>query len=374
MLRYDVHVCLVSNQATPNFIPVLDSRFRPREVILLVSPEMKKQAGWLSKALSAQVQRVTKHDINDAWSVAGIKDTLLKLVGARQSEGLALNVTGGTKLMTIAAQEVFRAKSLPIFYVHPATNQVVPIFSSEPPFSISIRVGLVDYLAIHGYREEARAGAEVPEGHALLAEEFVKEVERFASQLRKLNRLAGDAKSTLRVELGSSAKDERLRELLDKLLRYELARLEGQSLVFPNEAARAIANGGWLELHVAKVVAEHAVELGVQDHARGLVVVSDGGAINELDVAFLAHNRLFLIECKTKRLTGPEAEGPGAESLYKLDSLTALGGLNTRGMLASYQVIERWDRKRATDLQIRIVESGELRNLPGHLRKWVQGS
>lgn len=194
MLRYDVHVCLVSNQATPNFIPVLDSRFRPREVILLVSPEMKKQAGWLSKALSAQVQRVTKHDINDAWSVAGIKDTLFKLVDARKSEGLALNVTGGTKLMTIAAQEVFRAKSLPIFYVHPATNQVVPIFSSEPPFSISIRVGLVDYLAIHGYREEARAGAEVPEGHALLAEEFVKEVERFASQLRKLNRLAGDAK------------------------------------------------------------------------------------------------------------------------------------------------------------------------------------
>lgn len=35
--RRDVHVCLVSEQATPNFIPVLDTRFRLREVILVLS-------------------------------------------------------------------------------------------------------------------------------------------------------------------------------------------------------------------------------------------------------------------------------------------------------------------------------------------------
>lgn len=66
-----------------------------------------------------------------------------------------------------------------------------------------------------------------------------------------------------------------------------------------------------------------------------------------------------------------EIEGPGTESLYKLDSLTALGGLNTRGMLVSYQPIEQRDRQRAADLGIRIVESEELRNLAKHLREWV---
>ncbi len=372
--RHDVHVCLVSEQATPNFIPVLDSRFRPREVILLVSQQMRRQAEWLSEALRRRVEKVSEHIVDDAWDVAGIQDTLLELVAARQSAGLALNVTGGTKPMAIAAQDVFRAEGLPIFYVHPANNQVVPIFSSEPPFSIQERVGLADYLAIHGFREVARAGADESDGHALLAEEFVMEVERFAKQLRKLNWLAHNAEKTLRVDLGSGAKDERLGELLDKLVRYDLARIEGRNLVFPNEAARAFVNGGWLELHVARVVAAHAAELGVQSHARSLVVESAGGARNELDVAFLAHNRLFLIECKTKRLDGPEAEGPGGESLYKLDSLTALGGLNTRGMLASYQPVERWDRQRADDLRIRIVEGGELRNMARHLRAWVNGS
>jgi hypothetical protein len=113
------------------------------------------------------------------------------------------------------------------------------------------------------------------------------------------------------------------------------------------------------------------VELGVHEHVRSLEVESTGGARNELDIVFLAHNRLFLVECKSKWLQGLEAEGPGAESLYKIDSLTALGGLNTRGMLVSYQPIERWDRRRAGDLHIRIVEGEMLRNLADHLRDWL---
>lgn len=172
--RHDVHVRLISEQATPNFIPVLDSRFRPREVILLVSPQMRKQAGWLSEVLRRRVERVSEIVVDDAWDVAGIQDTLLELIAARQSSGLALNVTGGTKPMAIAAQEVFRAEGLPIFYLHPANNQIVPIFSGAPPFSIEERVGLSDYLAIHGFREVQRARADGPESYSLLGEEFVK--------------------------------------------------------------------------------------------------------------------------------------------------------------------------------------------------------
>lgn len=370
--RHDVHVCLVSEQATPNFIPVLDARFRPREVILVVSPQMRERATWLKKALARRVERVTEHVIADAWDIPGTQDALLELVAARASGDLALNVTGGTKPMAIAAQQVFQLANLPIFYVHPARNQVVPLFGGEPAFGIEERVGLADFLAIHGFREKSRAVREHPERHALLAEEFVKEAERFAKSLRTLNWLAGHAKGVLRVALDRHANDRSLEELLNKLVYYDIARIDKQALVFPDESARAFVNGGWLELHIARVLADCARELGVQDQAQSLVVESGGGARNELDVAFLAQNRLFLVECKTKHLAGSEAEGPGAESLYKLDTLTALGGLNTRGMLASYQRLENWDRQRAADLHIRIVESGELRNLDRHLREWVK--
>lgn len=364
-------MCLVSDQATPNFIPALDSRFRPREAILVVSPEMRERAAWLQEALASRVGRVSHHALENAWDIPRIHDQLLELVVARTGQDLALNVTGGTKPMAIAAQEVFRAAGLPIFYVHPARNTVLPLFAAAAPFVIEERVRIADYLAIHGFRELSRDAGEADESHDELCTDFVKEVERFGPQLRVLNWLAAGASERLRAPLGRHDRDERLLELTDKLERCGLARIEKGDIVFPDERARFFANGGWLEHHIARLVREQAVELGVQDCARSLVVQSAHGPRNELDVAFLAHNRLFMIECKAKVMAGPEAEGPGAQTLYKLDSLRALGGLNTRGMLASYQPLAPWDRQRAADLRIRVVEAGQLRNFERHLREWI---
>ena len=44
MKKFDVHVCLVSEQAIPNFVPVVDKEFRPKEVVLLVTDKMKAKA------------------------------------------------------------------------------------------------------------------------------------------------------------------------------------------------------------------------------------------------------------------------------------------------------------------------------------------
>lgn len=370
--RHDVHVCLVSDQATPNFIPVLDSRFRPKEVVLVVSPEMRPRAAWLREALAHRVARVSEYAVDDAWDIPGMHERFLELVTARAGEDLALNVTGGTKPMAIAAQEVFRVANLPVFYVHPAKNTVRPLFVDETAFVIEERVRLADYLAIHGFRELGRDRSELALELGEIAGDFIKEVERFGAPLRRLNGLAASARETLRAPLGALAGNEHLLELTDKLERHGVARIEKNVLVFPSEQARFFANGGWLEWHIAQVVAGLERELGIQDIARSLEVRSGHQARNELDVAFLAHNRLFLIECKAKVLAGPEAEGPGAQTLYKLDSLRTLGGLNTRGMLVSYQPLETWDRQRAVDLRIRVVEGGQLRNFARHLREWLE--
>lgn len=124
--RFPIHVCLVSQQATPNFIPALDSRTRPEEVILVVSPHMRKQAGWLGEAFRARGIRVSEYPIGDPWDIAGIQESLLQLVLERADPRLALNVTGGTKPMAIAAQQVFDSEKLQIFYVHPERNELLP--------------------------------------------------------------------------------------------------------------------------------------------------------------------------------------------------------------------------------------------------------
>ena len=41
MQKYDIHVCLISAQAAPNLLPVLDDNFKPKKAIFIVSEIMK---------------------------------------------------------------------------------------------------------------------------------------------------------------------------------------------------------------------------------------------------------------------------------------------------------------------------------------------
>ena len=53
MKRYDVHVCMVSQQPLPNLIPIKDEATRPTEVVLLVSEDMRVIASRDSLLLSS---------------------------------------------------------------------------------------------------------------------------------------------------------------------------------------------------------------------------------------------------------------------------------------------------------------------------------
>jgi hypothetical protein len=368
--RHNVHVCMVSQQATPNFIAALDGRFRPKEVILLVSADMAERARWLEAAFSSLAIATSVRRINDPWNIAATQEEILNVLIECDGKDVALNVTGGTKPMAIAAQEVFRSQNRPIFYVHPENNQIVPLFPHGEPFVIEERMRLPDHLAIHGFRELQRDLRDFPERYHMLCEEWIKEVERFAQPLRTINFLAQQAKGSLRVELRSPEKMQHALELIEKLDSYGIANLHAKELVFPDESARFFTNGGWLELHAARVIKDLAGGRHIQDMARSLKVESDGRVINEIDVAVLAANRLYLVECKTKYLAAQDAAS-GTEMLYKLDSLTALGGLNTRGAIISFQQLNAYDRQRAKDLRIKVIEGGQLRNLDRHLADWI---
>ena len=122
--RHDVHVCLVSEQATPNFIPVLDTRFRPHEVVLIVTPQMRERASWLKQAIERRRVIVTEPVVDDAWDVWRISPRKHCWICSPRAGELILRSTcpGGTKAMlAIAAQEVLRSAKLPIFYDAPGS-------------------------------------------------------------------------------------------------------------------------------------------------------------------------------------------------------------------------------------------------------------
>jgi hypothetical protein len=110
----------------------------------------------------------------------------------------------------------------------------------------------------------------------------------------------------------------------------------------------------------------------VRDDALNLVVEDAGAVRNELDVAFLARNRLFVIECKTGRMDSPKA-AKANDALFKLaENCRRIGGLGTRGMLVSYRPLGEAERRLAGALNIARVTGAELARLKDAIRNWVR--
>lgn len=379
----DVQVALVSDQPTPNLTPVLDPAFRPQTLVLVVSPDKRAQARWLAEALRDTGVVIEEWPIDDAWNIEHIRDRLLDLIIHRDGRSMALNVTGGTKPMAIAAYEVFRDHA-PIFYVHPETDHLIWLHHPDKPPSqdLADRVKLDRFLLAHGaYVKDKGSALGVPEPLRALSAELIRGIAGYQKALAALNWCAQTAEGRLLSEPIQTDvwRDPAFQALLDQFIRAGILRAEDQRLRFTDEDSRFYANGGWLESHVWGICLNLKKETGIQDIARGVKVErktqADKKPDNELDVAFLRNNRLHVIECKTRRFDNPpDGASKGADALYKLDSLTdLLGGLKAKAMLVSYRTLNETDHQRARNHAVEVCDGDQLKDLPTLLKRWIVG-
>jgi len=377
--RADVQVCLVSAQATPNLTPLLDPAFAPRRVVLLVSTDMRERAAWLADVVRQRGIAVEQVDIADAWDMPGVCDRLVAWLDKQGDAcSVALNVTGGTKPMAMAAQQAFAMADKPVFYVHQGRDELLWLTPRLAPTRMANRLTLEPYLHAHGWQVMERpALLKSSDAMRRLTDELVLQVGSLELALGRLNWYAQECQKLGRLEIDLGDRDHKnpgFMALIDKFAAARACALLGGKLRFPNEASRFYCNGGWLEHHVAGLLDGLRLQGKIQDLAVNLKVrslnnrLSGNAGSNELDVAVLAHNRLHIIECKTRIFGERDSAAP---AVYKLDALTVLGGLNTLGMLVSYRSLIDGDRQRARDLRIRTVVGSAIANLGQELQRWI---
>lgn len=388
-MNFDTHLCLVSAQATPNLLPALDASWHPRRVVLLVSPDMASQAEALAGVLRRRGIEVERRNLDDAYDYHHIYAACFEFVDDAKGE-VALNVTGGTKIMALAAREAFRDAGKRVFYVDVETDEVIVIGERERGAPLSSTLGLTDLLEAHGYAYVADQRPRKPDVSRTQSDrmhELVDGVDRFGEALGAINAIATRAKGTLRASLDQAA---RPLACMDEVLGLfeewgQLKRAPG-AIQFPDETARQFVCGGWLELHVFKTVADLAGAHRFSDYGMNFAVVApDGLTRNEIDVAFLHRNSLYLIECKAANLgvVGASGDDKGTEAIYKLETLRKLGGGRTHAMLVDYRgrlSVKRSrgdhqrvaaNRARASAADIKLVSGSEIRNLRDAIRAWI---
>jgi len=390
MPPYDTHLCLVSAQATPNLLPLLDEAWRPRRVVLACSAQMKGQAHALRSVIQTKGGGIAVDtlELPNAYDYAALSDAFLNFLAQHADDNMALNVTGGTKLMAVAAQEVFRAAGKPVFYVSVESDEVLVIGGKTTSQPLRAKLKVHEMLKAHGYGVTSQDHPRITRELRDLTARLIDHVASAGRALGVLNALARHARTDPRLSATLTPNQLDSRALGDILALIEdagLARLAKSTLTFRNEESRFFVNGGWLEAHVYEALqslrGQHDnltdVVMGVRVGFAESSNRPQGNDKNEIDVAFLYRNTLHLIECKTANLAQPGSgdDDKATEAIYKMESLLKLGGLRTRGMVVDYRgqlSQSEANRKRAEEAGIAIVAGSQLKDLKGAIsRLWL---
>ena len=269
-----------------------------------------------------------------------------------------LNVTGGTKPMAIAAQEVFRMEERPVLYVDIATDTVSWVSGSRENVALSNQPNLTQFFGLNGISIESGDFKSVVDNEMWrqFYGEIVADPRKWALPIRALNGIAAYAEQEGTKDFAVSDSTLALpswSEMAKLLHACELVEYKGAGLreAFVSSAARRFCNGIWLEHYVFQMLKSFGFR---KSQALMNVKIRDAkGNENELDAVVLHKNTCYVIEDKTKNMRGANIAD---SAVYKLAQLTSKMGLRTKGVLVSALEVRTVDKDRAAVYNVEVID------------------
>ncbi len=165
--------------------------------------------------------------------------------------------------------------------------------TERPPLP---QLRLRHYLQGYGYSlPSAPEKLQLTPAQQTLTRTLIKDIGSLEAPLSQLNWLSQQAEDKRRLEVEMEERQRDSRSLEALLRNFENAKsltVQRNKIIFPSEAQRDFVKGGWLEAHVFQTLCNLTGDLDIRDSARTDVK-------NELDIAFMARNRLFIKSFQT---------------------------------------------------------------------------
>ncbi len=336
-------LCLLSDQHIPNLLSV--HHFRPDRLVLIETTGMEKrgtaqnflralQLGGLEYRDRCDIESLNAEDNLDA-----VRSALRRSFGRYPSAEWIGNVTGGTKPMSIAAFEFFKAIAARIVYTNFTRPNALIALDSSAEEICNHRLSIVEFLAGYGFesrkaddklrKAEERATLWVPCARALARVASSQEILPLTDEQRRIARQKGMQLQPGQLQTDSADVAASIRDAFS-LQGHETANSLHGTL---DKYAVEFLTGGWLEVYFWDLLSRHADALGVWDVRLGFEVGRSGSSSgNDFDVAFMRDYGLSMVECKS----GSQDHDPGSDILYKVEAVTRqFRALRVRSYLAT---------------------------------------
>lgn len=356
--------------------PIQDQRFSIQRVMLAPISGLEPQAQRLAAFLNTRGIETRLLAVPPGESTNASIEFLDGVFRFLDSSGTVINASGLDPYWAICVYRAAQRNNLGMFSINPDSDALhwlnTPAGVEWPEFNIMDRLSLSGYFRLNGYQlREAkytlnRRDPRIEKAAAQFAEMALKQ----PSQVHVLNRLIAKMSpdNPLCTQHPYEGSVTRLQWLVDAGV---LTITASGHLLFSDAENRAFFAGGWLEVHVFAELATLVQELGIQDAATGVKVVSDSEVASEFDLAVLYNNQLYLAECKARAPAG-KARGIGMETLFKIDSLVDHNYLNADGLIVSLSAPTNVELNRAALQDIDIISAADLRQLRSRLKAWLQ--
>ncbi len=287
-------VCIVEEEAILNYLFIKELHEQGDKVLLIAQQRfstLTKRFTTLFPGINIDSIILAKDGDEDLW------DTICRTIRGQLSkdDSYAVNLSGGTRLMSIAVQQVFE-KFNSQFYFMPHDRNVI-IHSQiddnndnndDEIIEINYRVTVTEYLKINDIRCTRQTPTQPKEHTAHMLELFTK-------------KLLSSGDYGVLAALRNNDDDDFVGynkvNGLERFIEYIGFTPERNGGVTSDEVK--YLTGGWFEEYIYYTVQEMITP---DDIATGVVIQrteNHNRDINELDVVFTLKNRLFIIECKT---------------------------------------------------------------------------
>ena len=322
-------VSIVSQQTVPNVLFIKEMKEIDKYLFITTEKmEDDHKRETIINACKDSVKNNSSYIIAKEDSIIDLQDKLKDYTDAETADDdvFIVNLTGGTKLMSIGAFDFFRKKESQIFYLPLGTNMYRKISPDvkHREFELHCRLNLDDYLKANGIivlRKGSGLDFDIEVTKKMFALFESGSIQNHILALRVLKEKTKNNPKWYKKHRKKSVSDFRgLGELLDAL-NWDIDEVEKREIQY--------LRGTWFEEYIY-----YFCKRNFPSDMIGLNYELDIGqhVNNEFDILFMHENCLYIIEAKTN-LRGANNVNKINDIIYKAAALNKGFGLSCKSYL-----------------------------------------
>jgi len=379
-----VHICLLSDQTIPNILSVHNCK--PDRLIFVSTARMDEKKVPQAIISCLKINGLDYENKNQVIVVNQdsfdyCEKAFKKLAEQVTGNEVTVNLTCGTKVMSLAAFSVFRDSGAKLIYTPIPRNEFIEIDENpeaEPIHPLALRLNVRSYITAYGVRisniqeaqvlkERARRGRELS---GWIMDNYAEVENLLGAFAYNLNRFDARNMQHFDFSMTYATRNDAEIELLNKFGMDE--RNISRRL---NRLEIGFITGDWLSDYCFDALSR----LKVDDCVTGVELIDKNGNPNEFDVMFTKDNALYIVECKSLK----QKADKGADILYKIAALQDSFGLRVKGFLVSTAIDQIVDRRnnsikdhvlrRARQCQTEVIHPADIVNFASWIKSKVRG-